>query len=94
MLDPRMYAPWIRGGNTNTLQMGALGPNHIQAVAFIRGMSPDPLQRAGVLPMNPLTPVPVVSLQTPLDWAPPAAFTNLNVPPSLLIATSVVKGVS
>lgn len=93
-MDPRTYAPWLRGGNTNTLQMGAMGPNHMPAVAFIRGMSPDPLQRAGVVAMNPLTPVPAVNITTPLDWAPFAAPTNLSVPPSLLIATSAMRGVS
>lgn len=93
-MDPRTYAPWIRGGNTNTLMMGAMGPNHIPAVAFYMGMSPNPLQRAGVLPMSPLTPIPAEDLTTPLDWAPFAAPTNLNVPPTLLIATSVISGVS
>lgn len=93
-MDPRTYAPWLRGGNTNTLQMGATGPNHIPAIAFYRGMSPNPMQRAGVLPMSPLTPIPVIDLTTPLDWAPLAGQTNLNVPPSLLIVTSAVRGIS
>jgi hypothetical protein len=51
-MDPRVFAPWIRGGNTNTLQAGVQGDLlHIQTPAFFGGVSIDPLQRAGMAPL-------------------------------------------
>lgn len=51
-MDPRVFAPWIRGGNTNSLQAGVTGDIlHLQTPAFFGGVSIDPLQRAGMAPL-------------------------------------------
>jgi hypothetical protein len=55
-MDPRIFAPWIRANNQNTLQQGVTGGTyHVQTPAFIGGRSLDPIQRAGMSPVSYLT---------------------------------------
>ena len=55
VVSPPWIAPtWPIVGNSNTLSVGARGPNHIQTLAFVGGNSPSPMQRLGLAPMYAL----------------------------------------
>lgn len=77
-MDPRTFAPWLRGGNSNTLQMGVMGRvMHVQAVAFIGGRSPDPMQRAGMAVLNPLVVEPAATGRSTID-VPPGSQNSMH----------------